>query len=272
MLGHKDAKTLGPRPHQDLKENAMSDALITALLGRDPAALAEDVSLATPLTLPRITGRNAVAAALGAYADVMGATDADLRLKGKELDGAVFTTSVDGHTAQVVALVTQDARGLIATVDMYGQPWPYTALIRDRVAKVDPNLANPDLGTSPYVPEGPGTSWTDDPAIPPFAEDVTLFSPFFTARLEQVCYPACPVWGSAVLQRAEVPRCAPGRGPAGVRSGPGRNRGGPRAAGGRNLHAQRRPDRGQGDPDLQPSVAGDRLLPQLVIERSLIEA
>jgi hypothetical protein len=80
-------------------------------------------SLATPLTLPRITGRDAVAAALGAYADVTGATDADLRLKREELDGAVFMTSVDGHTAQVVALVTRDARGLIAAVDMYRRPW-----------------------------------------------------------------------------------------------------------------------------------------------------
>ncbi len=94
----------------------------------------------------------------------------------------MFTTSVDEHTAQVVALVTHDAPGLIATIDIYGRPWPYMALIRDRIAKVDPNLANPDLGASPYVPEGPGTSWTDAPAIPPFAEDVTLFSPFLTAE------------------------------------------------------------------------------------------
>jgi hypothetical protein len=35
------------------------------------------------------------------------------------------------------------------------------ALIRDRIAKVDPHLANPDLGTS---------------------LDVTLFSPFLTAE------------------------------------------------------------------------------------------
>ena len=44
-------------------------------------------------------------------------------LKG-EVAGAAFTTSVDGHTAQVVALVTHEAAGLIATIDISGRPWP----------------------------------------------------------------------------------------------------------------------------------------------------
>jgi hypothetical protein len=60
----------------------MSDPLISALLGDDPAALAEDVSLATPLTSPRITGRDAVVAALGTYAEVMGASWHGLRKTG----------------------------------------------------------------------------------------------------------------------------------------------------------------------------------------------
>jgi hypothetical protein len=74
--------------------------LISALLGDNPAALTEDVSLATPLTLARITGRDAVVAALGADADVIGATDADLRVEGDRLEGVVFATTVDGHSAQ----------------------------------------------------------------------------------------------------------------------------------------------------------------------------
>ena len=158
----------------------MFDPLITALLGDDPRALAEDVSLATPLTSSRIVGPDAVVAALGVYADMFAETDADLRLKGDELEGATFTATVDGHTAQVAALVTRDAAGLIATIDIYGRPWPYMALIRERLAEVDPNLADPELGTSP--PEGPGTSWTDPPTIPPLADDVTLFSPVLTGE------------------------------------------------------------------------------------------
>lgn len=68
--------------------------------------------------------------------------------KGKQLEGAVSTTGVDGHTAQVLALATRDAAGLLATIDVYGRPWPYMALIRERLARVAPNLADPDLGTS----------------------------------------------------------------------------------------------------------------------------
>jgi hypothetical protein len=158
----------------------MSDPLIEALLGRDPKALTADVSLATPLTSSRITGRDNVVAALVAYADVLGATDADLRLTGDELEGAVFTTTVEGHTAQVAALVARDATGRIATIDIYGRPWPYMALVREELAEIDPGLADVELGDS--RPEGPGTSWTDPPAIPPLAEDVTLFSPVLTGE------------------------------------------------------------------------------------------
>jgi len=158
----------------------MSDPMIAALLGHDHGALTENVSLATPLTSSRIAGRDAVVAALGAYADVLGATDADLRLTGEKLEGAVFTTTVDGHTAQVAALVTRDADGLLATIDVYGRPWPYMAVIRERLAEVDPNLTDPELLTSP--PEGPGRTWTDPPAIPPLADDVTLFSPVLTGE------------------------------------------------------------------------------------------
>jgi hypothetical protein len=77
-------------------------------------------------------------------------------------------------------LVTRDAAGLIATIHIYGRPWPYMALVRERLAEVDPKLADPGLGMSP--PEGPGTSWTDPPAIPPLADDVTLFSPVLTGE------------------------------------------------------------------------------------------
>ena len=158
----------------------MTDPLIAALLGQNPQALREDVSLATPLTSSPIAGRDEVVAALGAYADVFGATDADLRLTGEELDGAVVTTTVDGHVAQLAALVTRDADEMIATIHLYGRPWPYMALVRARLAEVDPSLADPAIKTSP--PEGPGTSWIDHPTIPPLADDVTLFSPVLTGE------------------------------------------------------------------------------------------
>ena len=157
----------------------MSDTLVATVLGRNPDGLREDVSLATPLTLSRICGRAEVLGALRAYAEVIGATDADLLLAG-DLDGAVFTATVDGHAAQVLALVARDADGLVTAIDMYGRPWPYMALVRDRLALARPDLTDPDLGTGPYVPDGPGTNWIEAPPLPPLADDVAFYSPLLT--------------------------------------------------------------------------------------------
>jgi hypothetical protein len=188
----------------------MPDTLIGALLGTEPSALRDDVTLDAPLTLPRITGRDQVAAALRAYADVLGAADADLRLTGGGLEGAVFTTSVDGHTAQVLALAARDAAGLVSSIHLYGRPWPYMALVRDRLARSRPDLTDPDLGSVPYVGEGPGTEWIDAPPLPPLAEDAAFYSPLLTdvARgkhvNERILQAAAEIYGEqhfrAVLQ------------------------------------------------------------------------
>lgn len=159
----------------------MADSVIHALLGKEPGALRPDVSLATALTLPRIVGREPVLNALTSYAGVLGATDADLRLHGEELEGAVFTTTIDGHSAQVLSLVTHDDAGQIATIDMYGRPWPYMALVRERLARIEPDLTDPGLGSAPYVPEGPGMGWIEAPPVPPLAENVAFHSPVLTA-------------------------------------------------------------------------------------------
>ena len=63
----------------------MSDPLVAALLGHNPQALTDDVSLATPLTSSRIAGREAVVAALGAYTDVIGATTPTFASKERSL-------------------------------------------------------------------------------------------------------------------------------------------------------------------------------------------
>jgi hypothetical protein len=158
----------------------MPDKLIETLLGEDPAALAENVKLATPLTASPVAGRDAVVAALNAYAEVFGATAADLRLTGDDLEGAIFTTTVEGEVAQVAMVVTHNDEGLVATIHMYGRPWPYMALVRERLAAIEPSLANAALDSEPL--DGPGTSWTDEPVIPPLAEDVTLNSPVLTGE------------------------------------------------------------------------------------------
>jgi hypothetical protein len=188
----------------------MADTLVAALLGRDPSALHENVSLATPLTLARVTGREQVLAVLRAYTGALGVDDAELHLTGADLEGAVFTADVDGHTAQVLALVARDAAGLITAIDVYGRPWPYMALIRDRLTSSHPELADPDLGTVPYVPDGPGTGWIDAPPLPPLAGDVSFYSPLLTAVAtgrhvnERILQAAAEIYGEqkfrAVLQ------------------------------------------------------------------------
>src|ERR1700684_2924116 len=76
----------------------MPDSVIHALLGKEPGALGPDVSLATPLTLKRLVGRDQVLSALTTYAGVLGATDADLRLHGEEVEGGVVTTTTPGRS------------------------------------------------------------------------------------------------------------------------------------------------------------------------------
>ncbi|MFE6130049.1 hypothetical protein ACFQ6Q_17570 [Streptomyces sp. NPDC056437] len=158
----------------------MSDPLPAALLGQTPTALAEEVSLATPLKAPRISGRDAVSAALGTYRDLLAGPEVTVRLKGDAQNAVVYSGSIDGRSAEVVALATYDDAGLISAIDLYGRPWPFMARLRDAMAKVNPGLADPDLGTGPYVPEGPTPIWVDHPAVPPLAEDVILYSPILS--------------------------------------------------------------------------------------------
>jgi hypothetical protein len=187
----------------------MTDTLTRVLLGAEPLALRDDVTLATPLTLARITGRDQVVAALRAYAGVLGTSDPDLRLTGA-LEGAVFTTTIDGHTAQMLALVTRDDAGLVSAIHLYGRPWPYMALVRDQLDRSQPDLTDPDLGSVPYLPEGPGTGWIDAPPLPPLAADVAFYSPLLTAIArgkhvnERILQAAAQIYGEqkfrAVLQ------------------------------------------------------------------------
>src|SRR5689334_22494871 len=128
----------------------MSEQLNAALSGQAPTALAENVSLATPLAAPRTAGREAVSAALGTYHRALAAPEATLRLKGDESEGIVYSASPEGRTTEIVALARYDTAGLITSVDAYGRPWPFMALLREVIAKTDPALAEPSLGDGPY--------------------------------------------------------------------------------------------------------------------------
>jgi hypothetical protein len=184
----------------------MPDQLLEALLGATPTALRQDVSLATPLTLERITGRDRVLSALTAYANLLDRPSFDLRVSGSELEGGVFSASTDGHLAQILALASRDEAGLVSRIDMYGRPWPYMALLRERLAVVDPALVDPALGTDGYTPEGPGTETIPGPPVPPLAEDVEFHSPLLTATArgkaanERILAVAAQVYGEATYR------------------------------------------------------------------------
>lgn len=81
---------------------------------------------------------------------------------------------------EIVALARRDAAGMIGTVDVYGRPWPFMALLREAVADADPALADPRLGTGRYSPDGPTPVWVDHPTVPPLAQDVVLYSPILS--------------------------------------------------------------------------------------------
>jgi hypothetical protein len=196
----------------------MSDELIQALLGADAAALSDSVSLATPLTLARILGRDRVSSALAAYAGLLDERRPDLLLAGEELEGAVFSASSAGDTAQILALAGRDQAGLIDRIDVYGRPWPFMALLRERLAAIDPTLTDPDLGSGAYVPDGPGSGQIAAPPLPPLAEDVEFHSPILTATArgkasnERILEAAAQVYGEAsyraILQVTDKPAIA----------------------------------------------------------------
>lgn len=158
----------------------MSDQLNAALSGQDPAALAEHVSLATPVAAPRTAGRDPVAAALRTYQQALGSAEATARLKGDGVEGVVYSASPGGRLTEIVALARRDAAGLIGAVDVYGRPWPFVAALREAIADTDPALADPNLGAGLYAPDGPKPVWADHPAVPPLGQDVVLYSPILS--------------------------------------------------------------------------------------------
>jgi hypothetical protein len=159
----------------------MSESLTQALLGKDATALRPDVSLAPPLSLARIEGRTAVAESLDAYARALGTSSSDAYFRDEQLEALIFSGTIDGHTAQVMAVVSRDEHGLIAKIDMYGRPWPFMALVRGRLEGIRPSLTDPRIGDELYVPSGPGTGYMDSPPVPPLAADVSFYSPLLTA-------------------------------------------------------------------------------------------
>ncbi len=196
----------------------MASSLSETLMGNNESGLEETVSLSAPLTAAPIVGREAVNRALRAYAEAMNVRSADLELSAPDSNGRVFSGSFDGRIAQTLAIATESAAGNVAAITMYGRPWPYMAIVRDRLAEIDPALTDPRVGDKPYLVGPPASGWLEPPTVPDLADQVSFHSPVLTATATgkalnaRILEAAAEVYGTqhfrAVMQVAGHPAIA----------------------------------------------------------------
>jgi hypothetical protein len=155
--------------HQGRSLMSRRESLTRAALGADPEALSASVSLATPLTMNRLVGRDRAAGVLRELAEAFSIVQPDFVLEGEERDVVTFAGSVDGHQVGLLVILTPGGGGTYEAVDAYARPWPFVALAEDI-----------DVST-PYVPTGPADGYLSLPAASPqLAADVVFHSPVLT--------------------------------------------------------------------------------------------
>ena len=111
------------------------DDVAKAVLGQLPAALAETVSLATPLTMSRIEGRD----------ETSPARDGPSPSGSASRSSPPTTTSGPSSRSSAVArgevglflALTKGSEGTYSAVDLYARPWPFVKLVRDHLAVSD---------------------------------------------------------------------------------------------------------------------------------------
>ncbi|WP_033825520.1 hypothetical protein [Kitasatospora sp. MBT63] len=160
------------------------ESLARAALGAHPEALSASVSLATPLTMNRLVGRDRAAAFLRELAEAFSIAQPEFVLEGEERHVVTFAGSVDGHPVGLLVVLTPGPEGTYQAVDAYARPWPFVALARDKMVPVDQVLAEDIDVSTPYVPSGPADGYLDLPAAAPrLATDVAFHSPVLTATV-----------------------------------------------------------------------------------------
>jgi hypothetical protein len=150
--------------------------------GEAPKALTEDVSLATPLTLGRVTGREAVAHLLSQIAAAFGIDEADYVAQGDDRTVATFVGRGQGHEVGLLAVLSVDGKGSYKAIDLYARPWPFVAYVQEKLATESDVIRDDVVLGTPYVPSGPTDSFLDGPAPSLIlSEDVEFHSPVLTA-------------------------------------------------------------------------------------------
>jgi hypothetical protein len=159
----------------------ITDAIADVAVGQRPGMLAESVTLATPLTVSRLDGRDRVATVLRQIATAFGVGAPEFVAQDAGHDVVTFTGTADGHEIGVLAVLNRADSGGYGAVDLYARPWPYVAIVRARLAAGD-DLFRDDVDlSSPYAPSGPGARYLDSaPVLPGLALDVAFHSPVLT--------------------------------------------------------------------------------------------
>jgi hypothetical protein len=158
------------------------DDVAKAVLGQLPAALAETVSLATPLTMSRIEGRDEAAAVLRELAESLGIGEPEFIADDDERAFVTFVGTGQGREVGLFAVLTRGSEGTYSAVDLYARPWPFLKLVRDHLAVSDERFRDDVDLSVPYVPAGPpGGFLTQPPSLPEPSADVAFHSPVLTA-------------------------------------------------------------------------------------------
>jgi hypothetical protein len=157
---------------------------VDAATGRRPDLLAEPVSLATPLTLGQLTGRDTVARVLRQIAAAFVAGPPEYVAPTPESDIVTFTGHADGHPIGLLARLHRAADGTYTDLELFARPWPFVAIARGQLATQDVLFRDTGL-TRPYAPAGPhAADLISPPALPGLAPDVVFHSPVLTATAQ----------------------------------------------------------------------------------------
>jgi hypothetical protein len=158
-----------------------SDAVVSAALGERADAFQDTVSLATPLTLGRVVGRDRAVAIIRKLVDALGVRQPEYVAEDEERTIVTFLGLGQGREVGLMVVLSPGEDGRYRAVDMYARPYPFVALVREKLA-ADDELFRTDVDLStPYVPSGPTESFlAPPPALPDRSTDVAFHSPVLT--------------------------------------------------------------------------------------------
>ena len=162
--------------------HAMSQDTVTqTVLGNRTDTLSESVSLATPLTLGRITGRAEAARTMQQIASAFGLETPEFIADGGDHTVVTFAGHAGGKDVGLLAVLTPGEGETYDAIDLYARPWPFVAMAREKLA-AEHELFRADVDLSnPYVATGPTAGYLDaPPPVPGLAEDVAFHSPVLT--------------------------------------------------------------------------------------------